>query len=192
VTYKARIGFVIAAILLAGIVLVTALWKRNDSPLEVRVVVASMDTNGNEIVTFMATNSSLEVLPHFAAVKTPEGDVPLYAVEIQTEEGWRRTANPTNYSFRTFLNPISSWQFQVPLDSVDRPRRVILYYTLGHRQLPPVLHQIRRLWKNLGGAKEIRELRSEPVPANKIGAANGIQPVHSETNRTSSAAGSRR
>ncbi len=187
-----RITFVIAAVLLAGIILVTVSWKGNNLPLEVRAVASTLGTNGNEIVSFMVTNSSLEVFPHFAAVKTPVGDVPFYVIEIKTEEGWKRVTNPTNYAFTRFLSPISSWQFQVPLDPVDRPHRVILYYTLGHRPLPPVLHQMRELWKNVALVNEIRELRSEPVPANKIGAANGSQPFRIETNRASSAVGSRR
>ena len=187
-----RITFVMAAVLLAGIVLVTVPWKGDNFPLEVRAVASSLGTNGNEIVSFVVTNSSLEVFPHFAAVKTPVGDVPLYVIEIKSVEGWKKVTNPTNYAFTRFLSPISSWQFQVPLDPVGRPQRVILFYTLGHRQLPPVLHQMRELWKNVALVKEIRELRSEPVPATKIGAANGSQPIRSEASPTSSAAGSRR
>jgi hypothetical protein len=153
-------------------------------------VASRLDPNGNEVVSFTVTNSSLELFPHFAAVKTPDGDAPLYVVDTESPEGWQKSARPTSYSFTHFLRPITSWQFQVSFAATNRPRRVVLFYTLGHRQLPPVLHQLRQGWMRLGGSEEIRELQSEPVPVNKIGAGNERQLLRSEPIRTSAVAGS--
>ena len=188
-----RIALIIVAALLAGMTLVTVLGKRNHLPLEVRAVGSSLDGDGKPCVSFMVTNASQNVFPSFAVVRAPEGEVPLVVVETESEGGWTRAADPTGYRFSHQLNPRSSWQFQVPVDEpLDRPHRVVMFYTLGQRDLPPILNGVRDLWRAVGGARQIRELRSGPFALNETDPSNGSRPIRSETNQTSSTADSRR
>lgn len=107
--HNVRIILVVALLLLlTGMILLAVFPKNNSSALEIRAAAYSRDTNGNETVSLVVTNRSLEVWPHFAAVETPQGDLPLYDIEIKSEEGWNRAANPINYLFAHSLRLMSS------------------------------------------------------------------------------------
>src|SRR5450759_1844256 len=84
---SARIILAVALLFLLAGMIVWAVFQKPD--LEIRAVAYNRDTNGNEIVSFVVTNRSLETLPHFAAVTAAQGDLPLYVIEIKTEKGWK-------------------------------------------------------------------------------------------------------
>jgi hypothetical protein len=182
----------ILAIVLVGAAVLLAFRDADVSTLEIRAVASNLDVNGSGTITLVVTNGNSRLFPWFATVETSTGESPYYVVETKAQDGWIMTSNLRNHSFSHSLLPQNAWEVHVPLDESDQPRRVTIFYTIGHRKLPWVQHEARELLKNLGLVKEIRELRCEIPPASQIGPANESQPLRSETNRTSWTAGENR
>jgi hypothetical protein len=185
---------ILAMISVATVLTIAYSWG-DGARLHIDVVASKSDASGGNTISFIVTNGNSRPFPWFAfaTVATPNGEAPYFAVETKTRDGWKRTSNVKNYSFTHYLLPNHSWEFQASLAQSEQPRRMVLFYTVAVRQDRPWIHrQTRELLKTLGLAKDTHELRSEVLQANKIVPANGSQPIRSETNRTSSAAGSRR
>jgi hypothetical protein len=190
-----RITVLVLTLVVAAIMMLVLLPARRLGSVSVRLLSLSNDARGNLVALFLATNGTDRLFVRGRS-------------ELETQRATSNVISVLQITNVDYLKPEQAVTFAIPCDGWLDPWRLRFHYIGQFHRREEIVYESGWLLQHKGlvpapwggmtwlprheECKLATEWVGEPGNAQPDGPANGSQPIRSETNRTSSAAGSRR